>query len=161
MLKRLTAAGILLLTVAIGHAAPAKGDRAPDFRAAAARGAVIDLADYRGRIVVLDFFATWCAACSQATAFLSDIDRQYKGAGLQIVALDVEETDREKLTAYIREKGIGYPLVYADDKVQKIYGVTSLPLLYIIGKDGIILGKFHGFNREIAASIEALLQGNR
>jgi len=160
MLKGLTAAVILLLTVSIGHAAPAKGDKAPDFRAAANRGPAINLSDYRGRIVILDFFATWCTACSQAAGFLVEIDRKYKGGGLKIVALDVEDTGMEKIDAYIRKKGIDYPVVSADDRVQQFYGVTSLPLLYIIDRDGIIVGRFQGFSREIAVSIEQLIKSN-
>ncbi len=158
MLKRVLITVITLLTVSICHASPVKGDRAPDFKAVTREGVEISLADYHGKVVVLDFFATWCSPCRQLTSLLIDIERRSKGSALKIIGMNVEDSGEKKITAYIREKGINYPLVYANDRVQSLYGVKSLPTLYIVGKDGTIAGRFQGFNQDIANSIESLLK---
>ena len=158
MLKGVLFTVITLFTASVCQASPLKGDRAPDFKALTSAGVEISLAEYRGKIVVLDFFATWCAPCRQLTSFLVELEKKSKGSNLKIIGMDVEDSGKEKITAYIREKGINYPLVYAQDNIQSLYGVRSLPLLYIVGKDGTIAGKFQGFNGDIAASIESLLK---
>jgi len=105
--------------------------------------------------VIIDFFATWCASCRELTPFLADLAKKYK---VKIIGMDVEASGEEKINAYIRKYGISFPVVYADDKVQSLYGIRSVPVVYIIGKDGIIAGKFQGFNRDIAASLESLIK---
>lgn len=158
MLNGIAAAFVILLTAAICHATPVRGDRAPDFKAVTSAGAEISLADYHGKVVILDFFASWCSACRQLTSFLVGIEKRPQNSDLKIIGLNVEDSGREKSSAYRREKGINYPLIYADDRIQSLYGVRSLPLLYLVGKDGTIVGKFQGFNRDIAASLESLLK---
>jgi cytochrome c biogenesis protein CcmG, thiol:disulfide interchange protein DsbE len=106
-------------------------------------------------VVILDFFATWCPSCRQLPPFLADIEKRYK---VKIIGMDVEDSGEEKINAYIRKNGISFPVVYADDKVQSLYGIRSVPVIYVIGKDGIIAGKYQGFNKDIAASLESLIK---
>ena len=155
MLKPLAALLLVPLLVAVCSAAPVKGDRAPDVTGVTSNGAPLALADYSGKVVVLDFFATWCASCRQLTPLLVDLGKRYK---LKVIGLDVDATGKDKLDTYIREKGITYPVAAASDKVQRDYGVRALPMVYVIGRDGRIAASFTGFNRQIAATLEALVK---
>jgi cytochrome c biogenesis protein CcmG, thiol:disulfide interchange protein DsbE len=155
MLKGIATVLTMLLTGSLCHALPVKGDRAPDFRGGTNTGTVLSLADYSGKVVVLDFFATWCASCRQLTPLLVDIEKRYK---VKIIGMDVDDSGEEKINAYIRKYGISFPVLYADDKVQSLYGIRSVPVIYVIGKDGIIVGKYQGFNKDIAASLESLIK---
>ena len=155
MLKGIAAVLIMLLSASLCHALPGKGEKAPDFRARTNTGTVLSLADYSGKVVILDFFATWCASCRQLPPFLADIVKKYD---VKVIGMDVEDSGEEKINAYIRKHGISFPVVYADDKVQSLYGIRSVPVVYIIGKDGTIAGKFQGFNKDIAASLESLIK---
>jgi thiol-disulfide isomerase/thioredoxin len=155
MLKGIAAALIMLLNGSLCHALPVKGDKAPDFRGSANTGKVLSLADYSGKVVILDFFATWCASCRQLSPFLVDIEKRHK---VKIIGMDVDDSGEEKINAYTRKNGISFPVVYAEDKVQSLYGIKSVPVLYVIGKDGIIAGRFQGFNEEIGAALESLIK---
>jgi thiol-disulfide isomerase/thioredoxin len=155
MLIRTLIAAMIFATTSVCSAAPAKGDRAPDFKAVANSGAPLSLADYSGKVVILDFFATWCPSCRKAVPFLLDLEKRYK---VKVVGMDVEDTGKEKINSYIRENSVDFPVVYADDDVQGSYGIRSVPVIYIIGKNGTISGKFQGYNSEIAAAMETLIK---
>lgn len=154
-MTRIAVALLFLLAVSVCHAAPKIGDKAPGFRAVTSSGTAISLSDYVGKTVILEFFATWCVSCRQLPPFLVDMENKYK---VKIIGMDIDDSGKEKIDAYVRKHGISFPVVFAEDKVQILYGIRSVPVLYIIGKDGTISGKFNGFNKDIAASIESLLQ---
>jgi thiol-disulfide isomerase/thioredoxin len=155
MLIRTAIAAMIFAAASVCSAAPIKGDRAPDFKAATNSGATLSLADYSGKVVILDFFATWCPSCRKAVPFLVELEKKYR---VKVIGMDVEETGKEKINSYIRENSVDFPVVYANDDVQGSYGIRSVPVLYIVGKDGTISGKFQGYNNEIAAAMETLIK---
>ena len=101
------------------------------------------LADLRGRVVLLDFWATFCAPCVAALPRLEAMASREKEAGLTIVGLLVD--DKPELAAKLSLKaGVGYPLLRASAEVWRAYRVNALPSLVLVGRDGRIRGRFGG-----------------
>lgn len=145
---------LILLCPALSIAAPGQGELAPDFTGTTTNGASFSLSQLRGRVVIVDFFALWCSPCRQLPLYLNRITKQYN---IAVIGLDVDATEPAKINSYVKEKGISYPIMAAGGKIQRDYGVKSLPLLYIVGKDGRIVEKFQGFNATIADAIENII----
>jgi peroxiredoxin len=147
----------LLASVSICGAAPLQGERAPDFSVRTASGQQLSLSTLKGSVIILDFFAPWCAPCRSATAHLVDLQRRYGGRGVCIIGLDTDDTSEKKLKQFIADKGVNYPVATAPEAMQLQYAVRALPQLLVIAKNGRIAGQFTGFNREIAADIDRLV----
>jgi peroxiredoxin len=122
----------------------ALGQPAPDFVLQDARsGALVSLSDFRGRIVVLNFWATWCPPCR---AEMPEFQRTFeeRGDNLVVLAVDFQETD-EQVRAFLDEFGVTFPVVMdRDGKVRQHYGVLGLPGTFFIDREGIVRGQNYG-----------------
>jgi len=108
-------------------------------------GAPIRLADLRGKVVWLNFWATWCPPCQGETPVLRDIDDQYRDKGLVVVGVAVQETAPDVVRGYAATYGLGYPIGFdATANVFDLYRVFALPTQYFIGPDGRILKVVNG-----------------
>jgi peroxiredoxin len=129
---------------------------APDFELPAlAGGGTVHLAALRGKVVVLSFWAPWCAACKVEMPWLAEIDRRDRARGLAIVGVALDGT-REEVARFAHERGAAYPMVLADDAVVAAYGAgRSLPETVVIGRDGRIRERAIGVHDR--AGLEALV----
>lgn len=139
-------------------AAPLKGQPAPPFQLTAASGESLSLSSYRGSVLILDFFAPWCAPCRLAIPHLLELQRTQGGQGLKVLGLTTDELTDKKLIKFMKELKITYPVASASDSVQRDYGVRSLPLLYVIDKKGRVAGVFNGFNSTVTAALDGLVK---
>jgi thiol-disulfide isomerase/thioredoxin len=115
----------------------AVGDPAPEWKLADSEGKTHTLAEYRGRVVVLDFWATWCGPCAKVMPKLDKLQKKYGERGL--VVLGVSSFDTGDPVALMKKRGITYTLLLKGEEMAPSYGVTSLPVLYVIGADGKIV----------------------
>jgi thiol-disulfide isomerase/thioredoxin len=116
---------------------PAVGDSAPDFSYTDAGGSTHKLSDLRGRVVVLNFWATWCVPCRQEMPALDRVAKEY---GDSVVVLGVNKLEQaEQVASFAREIGVGFTLVVnpAGD-IPDRYGIRALPTTYVIRPDGTI-----------------------
>ena len=123
-------------------------------------GAPVSLADLRGRLVWVNFWATWCPPCQFETPTLRALDERYAEQGLTIVAIAVQETTVEDVRAYAQRYELGYPIAFdARAEVFDRFQVNALPTQFFIGPDGRILEVVGGPLSEAAAEarIEAWL----
>jgi peroxiredoxin len=140
------AAGVLVATNVIGGgiAAVEAGSVAPAFRAetvtAGAPPHVKTLADYRGQVVLLNLWATWCEPCRVEMPSLEKLQRALGPKGLKIVAVSVDGPGMEAaIRAFGKELGLTFELLYAPDgKIRDDYQATGFPETFIIGRDGVI-----------------------
>jgi cytochrome c biogenesis protein CcmG, thiol:disulfide interchange protein DsbE len=112
-------------------------------------GRVFDLSDYRGKVVYLDFWASWCAPCLQSFPWMTEVQRIY-GRQLVIVAVNVDH-DRNQAQAFLRDKLVNFRIVYDPDGViAKQYAIKDMPTSILIGPDGRTRYVHSGFyiNRE-------------
>ncbi len=151
----------LVLTVALGSAVESKnvGETAPDFSRADLAGKPVRLADSRGKLVLLNFWASWCGPCLVEMPQFSIWQEKYGPAGLQVIGVSMDDsvTPVKRLLA---RRPVTYPLLMGDAKLGEEYGgVLGLPLSYLIDGRGRIVARFQGSN-DLAAmerQIKALL----
>jgi thiol-disulfide isomerase/thioredoxin len=159
VLSALLLGTMLYLGVQEGRvAAPIEvGASAPPFRMPRYLGGSLSLDELRGKIVLLDFWATWCPPCAAEMPSLAKLAREYQDRDLVVVAAsrDEGESAAAQVGTFIarRAPDLAANVVFADDPTASDYRVESLPLLYLIGRRGDILGAYSGY------ASEAVLRG--
>ena len=123
---------------------PPAGDRAPHFELAGPDGSTLSLTDLEGRVVILDFWATWCIPCRASMSDLQELSTEYADRPLEIIGVTYQESGDP--AALIEELGITYPW-YEGDSIAPAYGVdqSGLPTMFLIGPDGRIRDFFYGY----------------
>jgi thiol-disulfide isomerase/thioredoxin len=119
------------------------------------------LSDYKGKLVILDFYATYCEPCRQETPHLVQLQEQYAPQGLQVIGLNVGgQDDHAKIPAYAKEFGIKYPLGLPDDAfVEKYLGDNeNIPQAFVFDRDGQLVKRFVGYNEDVDREIERIIQ---
>ena len=140
---------------------PSIGDTAPDFTLKGIDGNTISLADYKGKVVMVEFWATWCPPCRELAPILEKIHKKYKDKGLVFLALVSKDEGEDTIKSFIKEHGITYPVLQADQETMRHYGVSSIPVNFIINKEGrvvsIHMGNTQDIMQELTTEIESLL----
>jgi len=132
----------------------------PPFKLAALDGSQIDSAQLKGKVVVVNFWATWCAPCHLETPWLVEFKDRYKDRGFEIVGIALDPENKEEIAAFAREFKINYPLVYSDGKIENDSGgILGVPTSYLINRRGETVQKHSGIigKETFAADIEKLL----
>lgn len=117
--------------------------------------------DYRGKVLVLDFYATWCAPCRQSIPELNDLQRRFTDKGLQIVGLNVGGADdRVKVPGFATELNIGYPLGFPDKSLTDVFlsDNQTIPQTFVFGRDGVLVKRFIGFQSSTGKELEAVIE---
>lgn len=140
----LVAVGALLAGCSSSPKAPPAAehlDRKPaaNFTLADANGAKVTLADYKGKVVLLNFWATWCGPCKLEIPWFVEFNKTYKDRGLVVLGVSLDDDGWKSVKPYLAAKKIDYTVVVGNDAVSKSYGdVDSLPTTFIIDRDGRI-----------------------
>lgn len=154
------AAAVLALALlpAQVHAALRAGQPAPNFKVITTSGQPVSMDNYRGYVLVIDFFATWCPPCNESIPHLVDINRKYGKQGLQILGLSMDEDGEQIVKSFIDERRINYPVALASEQVQIDYGIVSVPVMFVIDKKGKVSEIYRGYSDETGRSMEALIK---
>jgi DsbE subfamily thiol:disulfide oxidoreductase len=117
---------------------------APDFALPDPAGKKFSLKDYRGKVVMLAFWATWCEYCREEIPAIESLYRDFKGKGLEIVAINIKDK-REDALAFIKKNRISYPvLMDPEGEVGLLYGAYATPTVYLIDRKGAVLARQWG-----------------
>ncbi|SRR5579875_1600514 len=112
---------------------------APEFTLTDASGQYIKLSDYRGKVVLLNFWATWCGPCALEIPWFEQFEQQYKSKGFEVVGISMDEDGWKAVKPYIAEHKVNYRVLLGNDSVAALYGgVDSLPTTFIIDREGRI-----------------------
>ncbi len=133
---------------------------APDFTLPSVNGKKITLSDYRGKVVIIDFWATWCPPCRRGIPYLISLKSEYGSKGLEIIGISLDAITRgtqAQVIPFIKNYGINYPIVTGNmDIVQRFGGIRSIPTTFIVSKDGKILARYTGLAPK--STIEAVVK---
>jgi thiol-disulfide isomerase/thioredoxin len=133
---------------------------APDFTLESLDGKNMRLSDFRGKAVLLNFWATWCGPCKIEMPWFVDFQKEYGSQGLQIVGVAMDDSSKEDIAKFAKEMGVNYPVLLGKEAVGDEYGgVPALPESFFIGRDGKIVDKIIGLKGkgEIEDSIKKAL----
>ena len=139
MTHRAPAAVLAAVLLLLGTAAVRADDRAPDFSVTDLKGKTLTLADYRGKVLVLNFWATWCGPCRAEIPDFIEAYRDNKAKGLEILGLSVDRMTADRLQAFVDKAGINYPVALADAKIAGDYEPGDyIPSTIVVDKNGVI-----------------------
>lgn len=120
------------------------GGKAPDFTLKDINGKQVSLSEFKGKGVILDFFASWCPPCRQEVPDFVKLQDTYASKGFTVIGVSLVNLKESK--DFAQEMGINYPVLIDDGKVSNAYGpVRSIPTTYVIDKDGKVVKMYIGF----------------
>jgi thiol-disulfide isomerase/thioredoxin len=171
-MKRSFLRGFVILSLCFGwalllsHCAPKEKESvlAPDFTLKTLDDQEITLSKLRGKVVLLDFWATWCGPCKESIPHLVEIYKAYQQKGLEVIGMNVDKGDVSGVHRFVKSMDIPYPIIVTPDEVARNYGVTGLPTTILLDKQGRIRDKIPGFSsqidQEIVAKVVELISEN-
>jgi peroxiredoxin len=133
---------------------------APDFTLNDSKGFPLKLRDYKGRVVLLDFWATWCHGCKIEIPWYMEFQRKYKGRGLAVIGVSMDDDGWKSVRPFLREHQFNYPVVIGNQYLAKVYGVDSMPVTLLIDRQGKTADSHSGvvnkdgFEREIQTLLQ-------
>ncbi len=137
-----------------------RGMPAPNFELATLDGKVVKLSDYRGKAVLLNFWATWCSPCKVEMPWFVDLQNKYGNDGLVILGVAMDDSDTPAIAKFANKMGVNYPVLLGTNEVSEEYGnVEFLPTSFYIDREGKIVGKGTGLlgRNEIEENVQKAL----
>lgn len=129
----------------VGITSPESRTTAPDFELSDASGRPVRLSDFRGKVVMLNFWATWCPPCNVEIPSLVALQQKYRDAGLVVLGVSMDEDGWESVTPFVEKSKINYRVVLGGDEIARRYGdIQSLPTTFLIDRSGRIAATHQG-----------------
>lgn len=122
-----------------------QGQLAPDFELASVDGKNVKLSDYRGKAVLLNFWATWCEPCKIEMPWFVDLQKKYGEQGFQVIGVAMDDAPPKEIAEFAQKMGVNYPILIGKEKVGDDYGgVQFLPSTFYVGRDGKVIDRVFG-----------------
>jgi len=153
MLRRLTLLALLLAAANAG-AALTPNAPAPDFTLRSLEGGNLRLAEQRGQVVLVNFWATWCGPCKQEMPHLNRLYDKYRASGFVLLGVNVDEDPRQA-AGTASKLGMHFPVLFdADKSVSRLYDLQSMPATVLIDRDGRVRYLHRGYRDGLEQSYE-------
>ncbi|MBL4797979.1 MAG: TlpA family protein disulfide reductase [Oleispira sp.] len=163
-LKPLAIASSLVLALNTSSAfAVSVGDKAPDFKIPRLESkGMISLKQYRGKVVYVDFWASWCGPCRQSLPALNSIRKEFRKKGFEVIAINLDE-ERDDAMEFLKEFPVAFPTARdTSGEVPEAYGLVGMPTAYLIDRKGYVQLVHEGFKKsdieELKQKISTLLK---
>jgi peroxiredoxin len=123
----------------------AEGNQAPDFTLNDLSGRPIQLSSLKGKVVLLNFWATWCPPCREEVPSLVNLNRVMQGKAFQMLAVSIDEGGKDAVASFFKKTGVVLPaLLDTQGKVSLLYGTSGVPETFVIDGQGVIVKKVMG-----------------
>ena len=131
---------------------------APDFALKDLGGKTITLEQFIGeKIVIMEFWATWCGPCRMTMAAVHNVREKYRDKGVVVLSIDQGE-DTQKVKTYVESKGLKlHVLLDSDSEVSRMYGVSGIPTLFVIDKEGVVKARVVGYRPDLEPALSEFL----
>jgi cytochrome c biogenesis protein CcmG/thiol:disulfide interchange protein DsbE len=159
-LRGLAIGSTLLVGVAASptnlRAAASDRKSAPNFSLDDSQGKTLKLSDFRGKVVLLDFWATWCHGCKTEIPWFMEFHKKYESDGLAVIGVSMDDDGWKSVKPFIAEWKIKYPIVVGNQQLGKLYSIDAMPVTLLIDREGRIAETRAGvvvkdsFEKEIA-----------
>jgi len=138
-LRTLAIALVAMCPLLASQTGPQPGQPAPDFTLPDATGSPIKLSAYKGKVVLLDFWATWCEGCKVEIPWYVEFQNKYRNDGLTAIGVSMDDDGWKSVKPFLEEHKLNYPVVIANQDLTTRYGgLPSLPMTLLIDRDGKI-----------------------
>lgn len=136
------------------------GDVAPDWTLTDGDGAEHSMTDYRGKLVVMDFWSTWCPHCREAMPAMQRLHDKYTDRGVAVLGINCRERTRVDAAQFVRDRGFDYPIFVDGGGIAPRYRVQGIPAFFVIGPDGKLLYRGSGFGPAQEQKLVELIEEN-
>ena len=125
--------------------APESGTAAPNFTLRDANGADLKLSDFQGKVVLLNFWATWCGPCRIEIPWFEEYAKKYEDRGLAVIGISMDEEGWQSVKPFMAKSGITYPVAIGTEPISQLYGgIESLPTTILIDRQGRVAARHKG-----------------
>ena len=135
--------------------------QAPEFALKDSNGTTVHLSDYKGKVVLLNFWATWCGPCKVEIPWFIEFEQNYKDRGFAVLGVSMDDDGWDAVKPYLQQRKVNYRVVLGNDQVAQNYGgIDSLPTTFVIDRDGRIASTHVGLvsRRDYDAEVQQLLE---
>ncbi|MCH9696084.1 MAG: TlpA family protein disulfide reductase [Gammaproteobacteria bacterium] len=145
-IKNLTLGMLLTVFAATSLASSGmEGQEAPDFALKSSTGENLRLSEYRGDVVMINFWATWCGPCRQEMPLLDELYQRYERVGFNLLGVNIDDDSRRAMQM-IEELGVNFPVLFdARKEVSKLYEVEAMPVTVLVDREGNVRYVHHGY----------------
>jgi peroxiredoxin len=162
MLRAFSVLALTSLVASLAWAATLTGP-APGFTLQSSTGEQVSLASLKGKVVMVNFWATWCVPCRQEMPHLQALYERYESLGFELLAVNVEKNNAEGARKWLEETPVTFPVLFdGNNQVSKLYKVQTMPSTVLIGRDGTMRFIHHGYKpgyeSEYQTQVRALLR---
>jgi peroxiredoxin len=137
--------------------------KAPEFTFTSLQGSAMRLSELRGKVVIVEFWATWCPPCKEAIPELNKVSEKFRDRSVQLLGISVDKGGDapSRVSAFVKEHAVVYPVMVDNGSVNVAYGVSGIPVMFIIDKEGKVvkrhMGFFPGLAETLSKEVEELL----
>lgn len=162
MLRAFSVLALTTLVASLAWAATVSGP-APSFALQSNGGQQVALSSLKGKVVMVNFWATWCVPCRQEMPHLQALYEKYNGLGFELLAVNVEKNNAEGARKWLQETPVTFPVLFdPENQVTKLYKVQTMPSTVIIGRDGTMRfmhnGYKPGYENDYQTEVRSLLR---
>jgi peroxiredoxin len=147
-------------SLSVAAATGTVGKAAPNFTLADIKGTPVHLSDYKGKVVLLNFWATWCGPCKIEIPWFIEFEKIYKDRGFATLGISLDDDGRKSVKPFVALKAMSYAVMAGDDQVSELFGgIDSLPTTFLIDREGKIVSTRLGLvsKRDYEAEILKLI----
>ncbi|TDJ13318.1 MAG: TlpA family protein disulfide reductase [Gammaproteobacteria bacterium] len=156
---------LLVLSIFMGSSLASSGltgQTAPDFVLRSSTGENLRLSEYRGDVVMINFWATWCGPCRQEMPLLDELYGRYQRVGFSLLGVNIDDDSRRAM-AMVKELGVRFPVLFDEEKkVSKLYEVEAMPMTILLDREGTVrhihYGYKPGYEQKYLNEIRSLLR---